>query len=184
MSPPLLTISELRAHCRVDDPLEDGTLLAYASAAQAHIEEITGQILTRRLVFFRAPQFPVGGWTLPQHPVLAAERIDYIDESGAPQTVPPESYTLARDGGYSILRLRQGAAWPSTAADSEVSVELLAGYPDGQCPAPLRHACLLLAAHFYENREAVAPAAGASGLSEVPFAVNALVAPFRRHLLT
>lgn len=183
-SPPLLTISELRAHCRVDDPMEDGTLLACAAAAQAHVEEITGQILTRRSVFFRAPQFPVGGWTLPQHPVLAVERIDYADGAGTPQTVPPEVFTLAQENGHSILRPRQGAAWPSTAPDSEVAVQLLAGYPDGECPPPLRHACLLLSAHFYENREAAPAAQGSSALSEMPFAVSALVAPFRRHLLT
>lgn len=184
MSDQLLDLAELRSHCRVDDPIEDAILVAVSEVAQSHVEQTTGQILTRRSVFFRAAGFPEGAWTLTEYPVLAVERIDYVDETGAAQTVPVTDCVLARDGGYSVLRPRQGVAWPATAPDSEVSVELLAGYPEGECPAPLRHACLLLAAHFYENREAVAPSAGASGLSEVPFAVNALLAPFRRHLLT
>mgnify|MGYP003558178811 FL=1 len=46
-------------------------------------------------------------------------------------------------------------------------------------PAPLRQAVLLLAGHFYENREAVLVSAISK---EIEFAVTALCAPYRLFL--
>ncbi len=47
---------------------------------------------------------------------------------------------------------------------------------DGTLPAPLRHAVMMLAAHWYNQRESVSTAQ----MHEVPSAVDALVKPYRR----
>lgn len=46
----------------------------------------------------------------------------------------------------------------------------------GPLPAPLRHAVMMLAAHWYNQRESVAGVQ----MHSVPDAVDALVKPFRR----
>lgn len=47
---------------------------------------------------------------------------------------------------------------------------------DDAIPPPIRHAALLLIGHFYENREATSDRT----LTELPFAVRSLIAPYRR----
>lgn len=47
---------------------------------------------------------------------------------------------------------------------------------DGKLPAPLQHAVLLIAGHWYNQREAVAGVQ----MSEVPYTLQALIKPYRR----
>lgn len=46
----------------------------------------------------------------------------------------------------------------------------------GEWPKPLRHAVLLTAGHWYNQREAV----GGVQMSEVPHTLNALIKPYRK----
>lgn len=48
--------------------------------------------------------------------------------------------------------------------------------PDGNLPKPLRHACYMLAAGWYHQREGISQAR----MHSVPDAVEALVRPYRR----
>ena len=56
------------------------------------------------------------------------------------------------------------------------TVEELTAGTAGELPAPLRHAIMMLAAHWYNQRE------GVSGvqMSEVPYSLQALIKPFRK----
>jgi uncharacterized phiE125 gp8 family phage protein len=173
--PALLTAAELRAHCRVDDAGEDTLLLAMGAAAERHIEAQTGCVLTRRSEFVRDTDWPHDSMELVRYPVHAVTSITYKDEAGAAQTLSPTVYWL-QPGKIAQIKLRTGQTWPDIQDDSVIDFTLDVGFPSGACPEQLRHACLLLAGHFYANRETVAFSAS---VVEMPFAVSALIADFR-----
>ncbi|MCM1484077.1 MAG: head-tail connector protein [Muribaculaceae bacterium] len=54
------------------------------------------------------------------------------------------------------------------------TVEELTDGNGGEFPAPLKHAVMMLAAHWYNQREAVS----GGQMAEVPYTVQALVKPF------
>lgn len=60
--------------------------------------------------------------------------------------------------------------------DGLTTVRYRAGYADGQVPAPIRHAILLLVGHLYENRMAVT---AATAMGAMPLGVDALLSPYR-----
>lgn len=178
--PPLLTIAELRAYCRVEeDPAQDAQLLAMAAAAERHVESITGHVLTRRLEVVRDRAWPQAGWELVRFPLLQVLGIGYTDSTGEGQQLPPTAWVLEA-GRRSLLRLRRGQSWPAILADSEIVLTLDVGYPAGECPPPLRLACLHLAAHWFDNRGAVNVG---NIVTEIPKTFAELVAPYRLSLI-
>jgi len=60
-----------------------------------------------------------------------------------------------------------------------VKIAMTVGYGDDTTDVPqaIRHAAMMLAAHWYENREAVAEGSPVP----VPMTVDALTAPYRRN---
>src|SRR5690606_3870606 len=97
------------------------------------------------------------------------------------------SYVLRTDGGG-----RARVEFVGVSAAGATSIVYKDGYPtipeepaDGETPAipakstvpePIKVAILLLVGHWYQNREA----ATAKSISELPYAVSALIAPYRR----
>ncbi|MDO9125489.1 MAG: head-tail connector protein, partial [Parvibaculum sp.] len=71
---------------------------------------------------------------------------------------------------------KRGQAWPMPATRlAGIAVDFTAGYGAAAAvPAPLKQAVLLLAAHWFENREPLG-----NGV-ELPLTVSALVARYRR----
>jgi len=73
------------------------------------------------------------------------------------------------------LRVAQGS-WPPIPNGGHAEIRLAAGFgiaPE-DVPEDLRQSVLLLAAHLYENREAVS-----APLVEIPLGVASLIAPYR-----
>lgn len=174
--PPLLTIAELRAQCRVEDSADDATLLAMAAAAERHVESITGQVLTPRTQVQRKAGWPpAAGWELLRTPVQAVTSVGYTDRAGAAQTVPPSVWVL-RTADRPVLALRQDAVWPEIQPDSEILITLQTGYATGACPPALKQACLLLAGFWFDNRSAVNVG---NIVQQLPLAFAELVADFK-----
>jgi uncharacterized phiE125 gp8 family phage protein len=95
-------------------------------------------------------------------------------------TVPADTYLL--DGAATPPRLvrRGSVAWPSAAKVANgIEIAFVAGYGEAAAdvPAPIRHAILLLVAHWHEHREPIA--IGAPG-APVPPTVSELLQPYRQ----
>ncbi len=179
--PPLLTIEDLRKQCRVDGTEDDDALLDMADAAQRYVEEMTSHALTRRAEFLRYDSWTDDVWELVRYPVHAVTSITYTDTAGLVQTLSPSIYWLRPTASKTFeLKLRAGQQWPEIADDSIIDIELDVGYPTGACPRNLKRACLMLAAHFYANRETVA---FTSQVAEMPLGVTHLIGSFRLKLL-
>ena len=98
-----------------------------------------------------------------------------VDRNGSAQLVDPGSYdaSLGTPG-----RIRRAGIWPrpATAIDG-VHIDFTAGWSDAaSVPDDLKQAIKLLAAGFYENREAAAE----ERIYNIPGTIDTLIAPYRQ----
>jgi uncharacterized phiE125 gp8 family phage protein len=178
---PLLTLAEVKAHLRVDYADEDALIASLIEAATAHLDGYGG-ILGRALISQTwTVEYPTFGERLdvPLGPLQSAT-VQYYDSTNALQTLATSVYAVLSDGLGPYVSLKYNQQWPQTyTRDDAVKITWVAGYgaSAASVPAALRTALMLLIGHWYDNRSTVLVGESASDL---PFAVAALLAPFRR----
>jgi uncharacterized phiE125 gp8 family phage protein len=176
-------LARAKAHLRVDwdDAENDALIAAQLRGAIAAIEKRTGRSLSPQAFTEWAPRFPAcpeERLTLARDPVASITSVTYVDAEGAEQTLDPADYRSIEGEPWSIIA-PFGGSFPSTEPRPDaVRVSYVAGYDEGQCPADLQAAVLLMLAHLYANREAVV--VGANVVTALPLAVETLCDPFRR----
>ncbi|MET3662497.1 head-tail connector protein [Aquamicrobium ahrensii] len=183
ITPPAITpvsLIEARAHLRVDHNDDDTLIAALISAAVDHLDGWTG-ILGRCLVEqeWRQNSDVSGSCVmLPLGPV-----IEIVSVTSGSDTIDPANYKLKTDAG-DRSRVEFGGPFSGL-----MTVTYKAGYAtipqeDGPpvvpeqstVPDALKVAILLLVGNWYANRET----SSVPSLTELPFAVSALIAPYRR----
>lgn len=180
----VIALSDAKRHLRVDYDDEDAMIGALISAAVDYLDGYSG-ILGRALLtqtwrqdfdaFDDEMRLPVGN-------LLSVSSVTYYDASNALQTLSNAVYTGLSDRLGPYLTRKPDQVWPSGYYRPDaISVTWTAGYgaTAASIPTPIKQAILLLVGHWYANREAVNVAAGIVGL-ELPMAVDALIAPYRR----
>lgn len=179
-----ISVSEAKAQCRVDHADED-TLFGNLVGAVTEYLDGWGGALGRCLISqnWRVdfPTWPVTGFIrLPFADVTAISSVTYYDTNGDSQTVSSALYQLYEDDLGSFVRFTDAFTAPTLDDDrmNAVSVAFVAGYGAnaGDVPEPIRQAMLLMVAGWYDNRESVS----AGTMTELPFAVRALLQPYRR----
>jgi uncharacterized phiE125 gp8 family phage protein len=124
---------------------------------------------------------------VPLPPLIAVTSITYVDVDEATQTLASSAYQVLGLGGTARAQIVPvyGTTWPVAHPMREsVTVRFRCGYEGSgspvdaaaNVPAPIKTAILLLAGHFYQNREAVVTGAVSAALE---LGVKALVAPYR-----
>jgi uncharacterized phiE125 gp8 family phage protein len=174
-----VSLAEAKAHLRVDSIDDDAMIVSYLLAARRHIEDIASVAMRTQTFDMTLDQLPCGTVELPllRYPLQSVTSITYIDSAGALQTWAAANYQVDATTIPGRVKPAPDATWPSARVQmAAATVRFVAGYADDACPDELRHAVLLLTAHFYENRE---PVNIGNIVNKIPFAVDALVAPFR-----
>lgn len=173
-----VTVAEAKAQCRVDSSDEDALFTALIDAAVSYLDGWTG-ILGRALITQTWRQdFDRFGrcLRLPIFPVASITSVKYDDENDVEQTVGSSNYEILTDDLGSFVHFADGYGFPSiSAARPAVRVTYVAG--EATVPPAIKHAILMLVAHWYRNRETVIVGSAAA---EIPVGVTALLAPFRR----
>lgn len=183
-----VTLTEVKAQLRLDVAEDDGFLAGCVLAAREWVEGQTKRVLMRSTWDYSIDE----GWPfrrgmyridLPVNPVISVDSISYVDDTGATQTLSSSLYTAVcrEDGSYVTVAYNKSLPTIRNVPDA-ITVRFTAGYVDDSVspqvnavPWPLHRAICMLAGHFYENREA----ASQKVLAEVPFAVEALISPYR-----
>ena len=189
-----VSLDEAKAHLRVESANtdEDDLITALVSSATAYLDGYSG-ILGRCLMpqtwratfqsFLDCDEAPISlpgkvGPTLRlPFPGVTAAVVKYYDANNAQQTVDSSTYQILSDSLGSFVAFPYTYVPPNTyfRADA-VSVDLTAGYADADSvPAPIKQAILLLVGDWYQSRET----AQAGRIAALPYAVDALVEPFR-----
>lgn len=177
----VVSLSEAKAHLRVEHTADDTLITGVIAAATQHLDGWAG-VLGRCLVTQTWRQsfddFPAAGLVRLPFPDVQSVTVTYIDADSAEQTLSAAGYHLINDACGGAVVLADGASWPSVATRPDaVSVTFVAGYGVASAvPAPLKAAVLLHVGTLYEHRDAVADGA----LTVLPLAYDALIAPYRR----
>jgi len=173
-----LPLALLRAHLRLgtgfgDESLQDGLLETCLRAALARVEGHCGKAVLARAFTLR-----VGEWRelsrqmLPLAPVSVVTRLSIWDRLGAEVVVDAGAYRLIRDDQAPMV-ISAGYMLPRIPLAGQAEIGFVAGYGAWDAvPGDMAQAVLMLAAQYYEARDA-------SAGGEMPGSVAGLLARYR-----
>lgn len=194
-----VTTAEAKAQMRVDWAEEDDLIGALVTAARARVEERTRRALINQSLTLTLDAFPgsgvdiidlarYAGWpdgdaanpviTLPRGPLQSVTSITYVDTGGSDVVLSSSNYRVDSSSLVPRITPAYGMVWPTTqTVMNAVSVEFVAGYgaTGVYVPQPLRQAILILAATWFEHREAVL---AGTIVGRVPLSAEYLMAPY------
>jgi uncharacterized phiE125 gp8 family phage protein len=177
----ILPLADCRAHLRVgDDDSENDLIAVLRDAAIDMVERYINRPLSPRQHQWRG-RFGSPHQMMPGlNPINSIETINYMNSAGVSVSVPA---TNARVAHYRMFAPAIGIDWPSDQADvsDPVTITFMAGYdPAGisgvAAPRGLIVAALMMAGHFYKNRESVVTG---TIMEELPLGFEALCHPHR-----
>lgn len=160
---------------------DDDLLNALITTARQHVENTLRRSLITQTWELWLDAFPSADYIeVPLPPLISVTSITYYDVDDTVATMDADEYFVDVKSEPGRIGLNDGETWPSTTLRPRngVCVTFVSGYGAAAAvPKAIKQAMLLLLAHLYENREAVTTSGGAP--NELPFAVNALLAPYR-----
>lgn len=173
-----LSVTEVKAHLKVDVSTEDTLLGSYLAAARLACE-----LEARRAFVTQTLQLKLEGWPwceeirLPRPPLQSVTSVVYVDSDGVSHTMSAGDYIVdtASEPGRIILAF--GAGWPGATLQPgpAITVTYVAGYGDAEDVPPIyKQAILLATGHFYENREEIIAQQGVT-IARLPWGVSALL---------
>lgn len=175
-----VTAAELRSHIWTLYPdTEDSQLEMYIKAATSHIETITWRRLVSQQWRLYLQDWPAYGIALPFGSVRSLDAVRWLDDDGVDHELAVSDDYIPAIVGPDPMVIPVDDSWPAgTLFDVDaIRVDFTAGFgAAADVPADLRHAIMLLAAHWYEVREAVMVG---TTVRKVPYAVDALIAPWK-----
>lgn len=173
--------ADFKDHARITGNDDDSLIDAYLRAATDHLDGWSGVL--GRAILSQTWRQDYDGWAerlrLPM-PASSITSVTYYDSDGSEQTVSSSLYALHEDRLGSYVRLKDAFTEPTLDDDRDapISVTFVAGYGTASdVPWSIKQAIMLLASHWYENREQVVVGVSVASL---PMAFSALVAPYRR----
>lgn len=196
---PAVSLSEFKAHLNNQSTSEDADLTLKLDAAITHIENDLRRCLVTSTWDLYLPAWPCRGYIdVPLGNLQSVASIKYIDSAGVQQTVdagaykttrvytpyaagPPEVGDRSLDAGIGRVYLAYNRQWPSATLDTgdPIVVRFTCGWDAAYLPVPIKQAILMLASHWYRNRDAVIVGGTASAVSaEVALGVQRLCAVY------
>lgn len=199
-----LSLHEVKEFLRIDaeDTTEDALLSALIKAARRHCEDYTRTCFISQTWDLWLDRFPASGkardpwWSgartgsivdvfggtgeiaVPRSPLLS---ITWLKTYSTAETESAFDLSLLNTDTASQpgrIFLKYGQVWPSDLRDiNAINLRFTAGYgtSSASVPASILHACRLLVAHYYENREPVLEGRAV----ETPLAAQVLLNPYR-----
>jgi uncharacterized phiE125 gp8 family phage protein len=179
-----VSLAEAKAHLRVDGSAEDALIQSLIVTSRLHIEAALGLALITQSWSYFLDRWPKAGRiVLPLRPVAALSHIRIWSEEGTSASLDPAAFLLDGQGMPPRLVARSdvtGASAMRPANGIEIGFTAGFGPSADDVPATIRHALVLLVAHWYEHRE---PVEIGVGVNAVPAMVSDLLAPYRRRRL-
>jgi uncharacterized phiE125 gp8 family phage protein len=181
-SPPAaepVTVADAKAHMRIDTDAEDVLIGSLLLTSRLHIETALSLALITQSWTLILDRWPKGGEIdLPLAPLRSVDDVRVKDARGNAAVVPEQNYLV--DLASRPPRLVWNNCVPPLPglAANGIEIDLTAGFGDtaDSVPAPLKHAILMLTAHWYEHRD---PQEIGTAGARIPDAVGDLINPFR-----
>lgn len=177
-----VTLAEAKDHCRLESSADDAIVASLITTSRLHVEAALGlALLSQRWKLTRHAWPALGTLRMPLRPVLAVDSITVADQDGTRVELDRASWFFENDPrGVSSLRPVAPGRWPEPGIRyGGIAIDFEAGYgrESADVPGPIRHAILMLVAHWYENRE---PSAVHTAAATIPSSISALLAPYKK----
>ncbi len=180
---PIISVAELKEHCRVGHDDEDDYFAALAGAVTSHLEGPKSVWRQNWRPHTWEESFGnVRACQLAWAPVAAIVSLTWIDSGGVAQAADPQTdYRLVPWRSGAVVKLTD-VFTPDLIRDraDAITVRYTAGFAEP--PPGVKHAAKLLAGHWYEHRESVIVTASPKAMP-VPQTLDYLMQPYRRYAL-
>lgn len=175
---PLVTLAECKDHLEIEHTDKDTFITALALAASQMIDGydgLVGKAVAEQTVKYSIQTPPSDHIHLPIFPVKSLTSVSYYDSAGNVQAIDVNNFRLIGNEDYAWLEAVEGFTWPTVFDRHDaITFTLLCGF--SEVPQVIKHAALMLVAHWFENREAAAE----KSVKAIDFAVDALVGRYRK----
>lgn len=175
-----LTVAELKAHLRLTFSDDDAYLAMIIKVARRSIEQQTNRAFINRSFVLYLNEWRGRNLILPIAPVQSVTHVKYYDADATLQTLSTDVYEVDALSTPSRVVLAYNQSWPTLDTRiNAIQVTFIAGYGTTAATVPeeLRQAIMLLASHYYVNREDVTSAPGT--IYQIPKGVDFLVLPHK-----
>jgi uncharacterized phiE125 gp8 family phage protein len=154
-----VTLTEAKAHCRVDTTADDTLIVGYIATARELVEDYLDRSLVTQQYVMRLDAFPPE-IELPRPPMVASGTATAVTitfttgDTGGTATLSATQYRVDRDSTPGVIRNLYGGSWPSHLLDANsVSVTWYAGYGDAaSVPQRVKSAMLMTILELYDKR--------------------------------
>lgn len=152
-----VSLTELKAHLRVDSTDDDAYITSLGKAGREWVESYCHRQLVTATWDLRLDKFS-SEFLLPLPELQSVTSIKYIDTDGVTQTVTGSTYVIDTDQEPGRIRLAYDKSWPDDRRSEKngVTIRFVAGYGAASAvPDQIKAALFLYTGHLYEHREAV-----------------------------
>lgn len=154
-----VTLTEAKAHLRLDGAADDDLLAGLIRAARQEVEHATGTALLEQSWRLVLDCWPENGTALLKvHPLREVLSVTLYGSEGEASLLVPGNYQV--DALSRPARIHFDTAPPALRAMNGVEIDFSAGFGESGADVPdlLKRAVLLLVAHWYEFRAGFGPA--------------------------
>lgn len=171
-----VTLTEAKAHLRVDTSDDDTYITSLIKAAREWVEQYLDRSLVHTQWAMRVDTFP-WEFELPRPPMATAGTttavtVSYTLDTGSTTTLSASEYRVDREATPGAIRPVYGGTWPGHRSDENaVTVTWWGGYgaSGSDVPQAIKNAMLLYINELYEKR----------GMGEAPDAAKMLLDAYR-----
>jgi uncharacterized phiE125 gp8 family phage protein len=150
-----VTLTEVKAHCRVDASEDDDLLETYIAVAVGHVEKVIGRSIMEQTWELLLDDF-ADTILLPKGPVQSITSVSYYDTNNVLQTVAAADYSLDNVSDPQWLVKAEDYTWPQVAEGvNNVIIRFVAGFET--VPPEIKGAIFFLVNGFYDSRGGAAP---------------------------
>jgi uncharacterized phiE125 gp8 family phage protein len=177
-----ITRTLFKEHGRITTTDDDDYIDNLIKAVRRQVEQVTGRALITQTWEYFMDGWPRGDYfKLPYPPLQSVTSVKYLESDATISTMSSGEYIVDTDSEPGRVVLDYGESWPSETLlpANPIYTEFKCGYGDNRLDVPddIRHAMLMLCAHYYEMRE---PTITGTILTPVPDTVDRLLADHRR----
>lgn len=175
-----ISLAEAKAHLRIDGTFEDALIQSLIITSRLHIEAALGLALITQGWSLYLDRWPRSARiVIPMRPVSAISAVRLWTMGDTSESVPTSNLLLDNHSASARILWRGASPPPEPLRPVngiEIAMALGFGATPADVPPTIRHALLLLVAHWYENREPVEIGATSTA---IPSMVAELLAPHR-----
>ncbi|WP_417693288.1 head-tail connector protein [Roseibium sp.] len=151
-----VSVAQMKAHLRLTGTAEEDLLQEMITAAREYVERETRRALINQTWRLYLDCWPMGRVVpLPVGPVQQVTQVLLYDRAGTVSTLATEAWSLLKGSDPARLKVAPAVGLNVTEM-SAIEIDFIAGYGEAaeDVPSTLCLAVRLLAAHWFENREA------------------------------